>query len=153
MITRLHSCHQRQGSLLVEASLAMGLTAMLALMLMRASLLSISGNQWAIMQTLTDAYLTRETAVANRTPFADVTAVGSAWPDQTAQVPLVNEQTVVLGRLSGGKSVQAILRRFRTPETPQSNEISIAIWRLHSVLTYRIGEEVYTKSRSTLRVQ
>lgn len=131
----------------------MGLTTMLALLLMRASLLSISGNQWAIMQTLTDAYLTRETALANRTPFADATAADSAWPDQTAQVPLVNEQTVTLGRLSGGKSVQAVLRRFRTPEIPQNNEISMAIWRLHSVLTYRIGEEVYTKSRSTLRVQ
>lgn len=154
MKTRLRpGFHSRQGSLLIEVSVALGLTTMLALVLMRASLLAISGNQWSIMQTLTDAYLSRETALANRIPFADVAGDTSAWPAQATGAPVASEQTVTLGRLPGGQGVSAVLRRFRTSETGDNQSIAMAVWRLHSVLTYRIGEDEYTKSRSILRVQ
>ncbi|MEN3943766.1 hypothetical protein WJU23_20870 [Prosthecobacter sp. SYSU 5D2] len=145
----------RRGSLLVEVSLAMGLTALVALVLMRASLLAISGNQWTVMQTLTDAYLTRETALANRLPFADVTGEASAWPaaNLDSEDVVVDEQTVTLGRLAGGTAVQGVIRRFRTQEAAPVSEVSQAVWRLHSILAYNIGDEQYTKSRSVLRVQ
>lgn len=154
-MTRLFQARssRRTGSLLVEVSVAMGLATMLALVLMRASMISISSNQWTIMQTLTDAYLTRETALANRTAFADVIASGSAWPNQALDIPPVSEQTVTLGKLPGGKAVTGVLKRCRVAETPQGSAMPLAIWRLHSVLVYQVGDEVYSKSRSVLRVQ
>lgn len=155
MTTHFQSRPRRRGSLLIEVSLAMGLTAMLAMLLMRASLLAITGNQWSVMQTLTDACLTRETALANRIPFADVTGEASAWPALSDEVgsPGVSEQTIVMGRLPGGVAVQGLLKRFRTQETEPADELSQTVWRLHSVLAYNIGEEQYVKTRSVLRVQ
>ncbi|MFO1484259.1 MAG: hypothetical protein U1F71_12950 [Verrucomicrobiaceae bacterium] len=140
-----------QGSLLIEVSAALALTSALALVLMRASLLAISGNQWTIMQTLTDAYLSREAALSNRLPFADLTSAQSAWPE-LGNDPLP-EQTVTLGRVAGGKAVQGTLKRFRTAEVASNAEAPLTVWRLHSILSYRIGSQEYVKSRSTLRLQ
>lgn len=62
----------QSGSLLIEASIALGLAVFLALMSLKASMLAVSGNQWTIMQTLSDAYMTRETALSHRMPIAEV---------------------------------------------------------------------------------
>ncbi len=150
---RLGPRHE-QGSLLLEVSVAMGFTALLALMVMKASLLALSNNQWTIMQTLTDAYLTRETALSNRVPLADLTGATSQWPDATADDPPKLQQPVTLGKLVNGKTVEATLTRFRVNETPVPDaDTGIAVWRLHSVLAYQVGEKQYVKSRSTLRMQ
>ena len=142
-----------KGSLLVEVSVAMGFAALVALVLMKASLLAIGGNQWTIMQTLTDSYLTRETALANRIPFADLTGANSNWPD-SAGTPARIKQTVTLGKLPGGIAVQADLTRFRSNETaPDDADTRLTVWRVYSVLTYRMGDQQYVKSRSTLRMQ
>jgi hypothetical protein len=138
--------------LLIEVSMALALTAALALVIMRASLLAISGNQWTIMQTLTDAYLSRESALSNRLPFADLTSAQSSWPELTDDP--VPEQTVALGRVAGGQAVNGTLKRFRTAEVASNNvEATLTVWRLHSILSYRIGSQEYVKSRSTLRLQ
>jgi len=139
------------GSLLIEVSASLALTSALALIIMRSSLLAISGNQWTIMQTLTDAYLSRESALANRLPFADLTASQSAWPD--IAVDPVPELNVTLGRVAGGQEMQGTLRRFRAAEVASNTETPLTVWRLHSVLSYRIGSQEYLKSRSTLRLQ
>ena len=140
--------------MLVEVSLGMGLTAVLSLMLMKAALLALSNNQWTIMQTLTDAYMTRETALSNRVPVADITAVGSQWPDKSADNPPYAVQNISLGKTAGGYTVNATLTRFRVNETPAENaDTGISVWRLHSILTYKVGEAEYVKSRATLRTQ
>lgn len=144
-------CLRSHGSLLIEVSVALFLTSALALIMMRASLLAISGNQWTIMQTLTDAYLSRESALSIRLPFADLTGTLSAWPDIAADP--VPEQTVTLGRVAGGQAVQGTLQRFRTAEVASAAESPLTVWRLHSVLSYRVGSQEYLKSRSTLRLQ
>lgn len=132
----------------------MGLASALALILMKASLLALGNNQWTIMQTLTDAYLTRETALSHRVPMSNLTGAGSPWPDQSADDPPHLQQTVTLGKTSGGYPVTATLTRFRVNETPPADtDTGIAVWRLHSVLTYKIGDDSYVKSRATLRVQ
>jgi|APTNR8051073442_1049403.scaffolds.fasta_scaffold05569_4 hypothetical protein len=151
LICRQHPCSR--GSLLIEVSAALALTATLALVIMRASLLSISGNQWTIMQTLTDAYLSRESALANRLPFADLTGEASAWPDLANEEMPVAPQTVTVGRVAGGQVVQGTLRRFRTSEVASNMEAPLTVWRLHSVLSYNVGSQEYVKSRSTLRLQ
>ncbi len=150
------TCLQRlrpRGSLLIEVSVALALTSMLALLIMRASLLSISGNQWTIMQTLTDAYLSRESALANRLPFADFTSSESTWPDLADDKVPLPEQTVMLGRVAGGQEVKGTLKRFRTAEIASNAEAPLTVWRLHSILSYRVGSQEYVKSRSTLRLQ
>lgn len=144
----------RQGGVLVEVSIAMGLAAVVALIVMRASLLALSNNQWTIMQTLTDAFLTRETALSNRVPVTDLTASNSAWPDRSSDDPPIRQQTIELGKLAGGKPVTATLARFRTNETaPGASETPIEVWRLYSVLYYNIDGKEYFKSRSTLRTR
>jgi hypothetical protein len=145
---------REQGSVLVEVSLGMGMTSFLALILMKASLLALSNNQWTIMQTLTDAYLTRETALAHRVPVADLTGPDTKWPDSAVDDPPRLVQTVELGRTAGNHAVNGTLTRYRVDETPADNaDTGIAVWRLHSVLTYKIGDAEYVKSRSTLRMQ
>ena len=139
--------------MLVEVSLGMGLASVLALILMKASLLAVSNNQWTIMQTMTDAYLTRETALSHRVPMADLTGAESAWPDAAGD-PARSVQTVSLGKTAGAHPVSATLTRFRVNETPADDaDTGIAVWRLHSILTYKVGENEYVKSRATLRIQ
>lgn len=140
------------GSLLLEASVALGMVSALALLLMRGSLLAITGNQWAVMQTLTDACLTRETALATRLPFADIEAENSPW-SAPAGLGEVAGQPVTLGKMAGGQPVAGTLRRFRTIEPVNGVETGVTAWRLHSVLTYTIGDDDYVKTRSTLRTR
>lgn len=143
---------RRDGNVLVEVSLAMAFAVFLALLAMRGSLLAISSNQWTIMQTLTDAYLTRETALSVRVPWADLTAADSPWPEQGVAVPA--QQAVTLGRLPGGRQVNAQLTRFRVNATQaDQTDTGISAWRLHSILDYTVGGQRYVKSRSTLRAQ
>jgi hypothetical protein len=140
----------QRGSLLLEVSVAMGVAAFVALLVMKASLLAISNTGWTVMQTMSDAYLSRETALSNRVPVADLTGPGSLWPDVSAPA----QTAVTLGKLAGGKVVSGTLTRFRVDETPPGEtDTTLAVWRLHSVLTYRIGDEDYVKSRTTLRMQ
>ena len=50
--------------------------------------------------------------------------------------------------------VQGELTRFRTNETRADEpETRMLIWRVHSVLTYQVGEHEYVKSRSIVRMQ
>jgi hypothetical protein len=134
----------------------MWLATMLALLLMRASLLALGSSQWTIMQTLTDAYLTRETALAHRLPLADLTDPESPWPNASAGEARF-EATVSLGRMAGGNEVTASIVRFRVNPSPPANvedgAPDVGVWRLHSVLTYRVGEQNYVKSRTVLRTQ
>jgi hypothetical protein len=139
--------------MLLEASIGLGAAVLVALLMMKASLLAITGNEWTSMQTLTDALLTRETALANRVPFAEITATPSLWPDVAGGVALTPE-TVELGKVMGGTAVTGKLTRFRVDEAdPTQPEVNLSVWRLHSILKYSVGEDEYVKSSSTLRVQ
>lgn len=143
----------RRGSVLVEASIALAAATLLALLMMKATLLAIGGNDWTTMQTLTDALLTRETALANRVPFAQITANDSMWPDSAGGVA-GDPVTIELGKIMGGSPVTAKLTRYRVNEANASDpDVNLAVWRLHSVLQYNVGENQYVKSSSTLRAQ
>jgi hypothetical protein len=142
----------RQGSILIEVSIAVAFATFLGLFTMKASLLAISNNQWVILQTLTDAYLTRETALSLRIPLANLTDNDSPWPNQEGVAPA--KETVTIGRLPGGAPVQAQLTRYRFDVTqPDAVDTGISTWRLHSILEYSVGGQRYVKSRSTLRMQ
>lgn len=128
----------------------MGFAAVVALVVLRASLLALSSNQWTTMQTLTDAYLSRETALSNRVPMADITASPSDWPLQEDAAP----RTISLGKVAGGNTINGTLTRFRVNQAPVTNAVTgLAVWRLHSVLSYKVDGKKYVKSCSTLRMQ
>lgn len=133
--------------------MALGAAVLLALLMLKASMLSISGNEWISMQTLTDSVLTRETAMANRVPFSEIAATTSLWPDVAGGVALT-PQTVELGKIMGGTAVTGELTRFRVNEAdPLQPEVNLSVWRLHSIIRYNVGGNDYVKSSSTLRVQ
>jgi hypothetical protein len=144
----------RRGSLIIEATVSVAFASVLTLLLLKGSLVGLSSNQWTVMQTLTDAYLTKETALANRIPLEDILGANSEWPDPLTDIPPRKEMTVSLGKLAGGTAVQGQLVRFRTNETQGDDAVTNSdIYRLYSVLTYRVGDKDYYKSRSTLRMQ
>jgi hypothetical protein len=143
----------RRGSILVEASIALGAAILLGLLMMKASLLAIGGNDWTTMQTLTDALLTRETALANRVPFAEIASGTSLWPDSAGDVAGAPE-TIEIGKMMGGTPVTAKLIRYRVNQANTSEpDVNLTVWRLHSVLQYNVGGNQYVKSSSTLRAQ
>ncbi len=140
----------RRGSLLLEICISIGLASFLALFVLRSSLLAIASNQWIVMQTLTDAFMSGETALATRVPFAELEAAGSTWPAQSESLSVPIE----LGKITGGRVVSGNLRRFRSSQNiPDGTGASIILVRLQSVLTYRVGERQYMKTRSTVRTQ
>lgn len=133
--------------------MGLGMTALLGLVLMKGAMLALSGNQWTTLQTLTDAYMTKETALAKRTPLADITAPVSPWPDGTQTLPQTSTM-VTLGKLPGGIAVTGQLTRFRINATVGDDTVAaLTVWRLHSILRYKIGEKDYVKNISTLRAQ
>jgi hypothetical protein len=152
-VLRSRRRRSQRGSVLVEASIALGAATLLALMMMKATLLAIGGNDWTTMQTLTDALLTRETALANRVPFAEITSGTSLWPDSAGNVA-GEPQTIEIGRIMGGAPVTATLIRYRVNQANATDpDVNLAVWRLHSVIQYNVGPNQYVKSSSTLRAQ
>lgn len=157
----------RRGFVLVEATIAMSILTVLGLVLFKLSLNILTPRQWALQQTVTDAYMTYERAYAQRVPFETVTAADSPWPIS----PATTQSTVVLGRLpgkdtesSGSRVISGTIYRYRTADpgnypidggtgTPATNPAGIKVWRLQSVVSYRIGGREYIKSRTVVRTQ
>jgi type II secretory pathway pseudopilin PulG len=146
--------------LLVEAMIALSILTVIGLVMLKLSLNIVGPRQWVLQQTMSDAYLTFERAYAERIPFDDLLAVGSPWP----QFPQTSTSQVEIGRLPGGTPVMGTLTRTRIPDaqnypldggsgTTTTNPAAMKIWRAQSVLTYRIGDRPYAKSRSVVRSQ
>ena len=132
----------------------------LSLILMKLSLNVTAPRQWTLQQTVTDAHLTYEKALAQRMAFSDLLAAGSPWP----AYPAKSTQTIELGKLPGGKAIEGtvIRTRFADPQNfpadggsgnTTSNPAGIRVWRFQSLLTYSIGGRQYVKSRTVVRSQ
>ncbi|MCB1063473.1 MAG: hypothetical protein KDN20_11205 [Verrucomicrobiae bacterium] len=153
--------HRRnRGSFIVEAAIGYGVMMLVALLMLKASRTVTATQQWTVMQGLTDAFLTQETAIGNRIPFDDMTAAASLWP----VYPTMATSTVIIGRLPGGTPVTATLQRTRHADdnnlsenggngTAVSNPAGMEAWQLQSFLVYRIGTRDYVKSRTMLRIR
>jgi hypothetical protein len=142
------------GSVLLEVSIGLALTAFVAVATLRQSMLAISAGQWAAMQAVTDAYLTRETALATRLPYDQLQQSGH-WPP----VSDATSVTVSLGSIAdpaghGTLTVTGRLTRSSSSETISADNLpEVRLTRLDSVLSYQIGGQSYLKSRSTLRTR
>ncbi len=153
----------RGGFVLVEAMIALSILTLLGLCLLKLSLSILHPRQWILQQSLSDAYMTFERAYAERIPFNELTGPDSPWPASTVngsnKVMLVNKSTSVatIGRLPGGAEVTGTVTRTRYPDAanddPTSNPAAMQIWKVQSVLTYKVGNRSYAKSRTVIRAQ
>lgn len=150
-----------RGMFLIEATLSLSILTVIGLTLLKLSLNILEPRQWTLQQSVTDAYLTYERAYAERVPFETLTSVSSPWP----AFPSTSTTTEVeIGRLPGGAPVTGTITRTRIPDpgnypidggsgTAFTNPAAMKIWRVQSVLTYRVGNVTYAKSRTVLRSQ
>ena len=148
------------GIALIEATIGLGGLVVVSLLLFKASLSATAAQRWTVIQAMTDAYMTRETAVAKRVPFDDILALDSLWPAH----PAMSTQEVELGRLPGGFAVTATLNRTRIADVNNfasaggsgsaiSNPAKMEVWRLRSFLDYSVAQRQYVKSRTVIRTR
>jgi len=150
---------------LLEALASLTTLTILGLVLLKLSLNILAPRQWIIRQTVTDAYMTFERAYAERIPFDDFVAAGSPWPLSTAAT--INRTTtanVEIGRLPGAIPILGTVTRTRFADptnlpadggtgTVATNPSAMKVYELQSVLTFRVGNRTYAKSRTVVRSQ
>lgn len=150
---------------MLEALASLTTITVLGLVLLKLSLNILAPRQWTIRQTVSDAYMTFERAYAERVPFDDLVAVGSPWPLSTAAA--INRTTisnVEIGRLPGGVPILGTVTRTRFADpnnlpadggtgTVATNPSAMKIYEVQSVLTYKVGNRTYAKSRTVVRSQ
>lgn len=146
--------------------MSLSILTVLGLVLLKLSLNILAPRQWILQQTVSDAYLTYERAFAERIPFENLLANDSPWP----VYPATSTSTVEIGRLPGNAVITGTVVRTRiadpanfpidggdptkTPaEVLATNPAAMKVWRAQSVLTYKVGDTTYAKSRTVLRSQ
>lgn len=150
--------------MLVEATLSLTVLSLVGLVMLKLSLNILQPRQWVLRQTLTDAYMSYERAFAERLPFDSLLANDSPWP----AYPATSNIEIELGRLPGGIPVMGTVTRTRIADPNNhpidggaitqlsatvNNPARMKIWKVQSVLSYRIGKRPYLKSRTVIRSQ
>jgi hypothetical protein len=155
----------------MEAMMALSLLTVLGLVLLKLSLNILTPRQWILQQVVTDAYMSYERAYAERIPFDSLLAANSPWPASTTST--INKATTVVevGRLPAvlpnfpdGVPITGTVTRTRFPDpgnypidggsgTIDTNPAAMKVWKVQSVLTYKVGKRTYAKSRTVLRSQ
>lgn len=136
--------------------IALTTLTLIGLLLLKLSINILSPRQWALHQSLADAYMGFERSLAERVPFEDLEADDSLWPEY----PDTAAQEVEIGRLPDARPINGTITRTRMtdavnfPENDTAvNPSSMKVWKAQSVLTYEIGDRSYAKSRTVLRSQ
>lgn len=152
--------HLRRGALLIEMVVAISLLTTIGIIVFKSSLDLMAPRQWVLHQNVADSYMTFEEAHAARISFEEFTEATSPWP----VFPNTSSEDVEIGILPGGRPINGTVVRTRTPDpnnlavaggtgTIATNPAEMETWQLESHLTYRIGEQTYVKSRTTVRSQ
>ncbi len=140
--------------------MAMTMLTALGLALLKLTLNVTTPRQWTLQQSITDAYMSFEKASAQRQAFETVTSTGSQWPVN----PSISTTNVTFGKLPGGKAITGTVYRTRYADTNNlpakggsgttaTNPTSMEVWRLQSVISYKVGTRTYYKSRTVVRSQ
>jgi hypothetical protein len=155
----------------MEAMMGLSLLVVLGLVLLKLSLNVLAPRQWILQQTVSDAYMTFERAYAERIPFENLVAADSPWPASTSSTINSKNLTVEIGRLPrvlpnfpAGVPIIGTVTRTRFPDpgnypfdggsgTVATNPAAMKVWKVQSVLTYKVGNRTYAKSRTVLRTQ
>lgn len=154
------SPRSRSGIALLEVTLGIAALVILAFLLLLLSINSIKAQRWTVMQTLSDAYMSREIALGKRMQFQRLTENDSLWPPS----PQVSTQEVTIGRLPNGNPVKAVLKRTREAASNNlaaaggtgdetSNPVGMESWKLQSHLIYNVSDRPYVKTRTVIRTR
>jgi hypothetical protein len=146
--------------LLIEAGLSLSILTFVGLLCLKLSLNILTPRQWGLQASLTDAYMTYERAFAERIPYDDLVANGSPWP----AFPPTVATSVEIDRLPGSRPVLGTVTRTRVPDegnypidggtgTLATNPAAMKVWKVQSIVTYKVGNRNYAKSRTVLRAQ
>lgn len=149
-----------RGSALIEIAMSYGALVIVALLTLKASVNATATQAWTVKQSMTDAFITRESALASRIPFDEVVGSSSLW----TLSPGVSTSLTTIGKLPGGQPVTATVYRTRIPNannlpsaggtgTATTNPSGSETWSLQSILVYKVGDRQYMKSRTVLRVR
>ena len=150
-----------RGVALFEVTLSLATLIIIALVALKASLNVVEAQRWTLIQSLSDAYLTREVARANRIPFSELkNPLETQWPTY----PESTSEEVEIGRLPGAIPVEAKLIRTKYPArqnliskggelTIPENPTRMETWLIKSFLSYRLAGRDYVKSRTIVRVR
>jgi hypothetical protein len=149
-----------RGTALIEATMTMVVLSVLGLVMFKMALNITTPRQWTLQQTLTDAYMTYEKAYAQRVPFERLIADDSPWP----VFPRKAEEDVEIGRLPGGRPLTGKVVRTRVADsnnlpayggngTAATNPAGMQVWKVQSIIRYKIGSLDYVKTRTVIRVQ
>lgn len=156
----------KRGALLLEASIGIMLLGIVGTMVLRTTLSAMRAQNWTVMQTYTDAYMTFEVALANRIPVNDFLDPASIYPLSAdtanfvfapAAAPVdpttgLAPNQVVLGSKVGGENIIGTIRRTRFDlSDPNFAFTGQQSWALQSVLQYRVNGRTYVKSRQVIR--
>lgn len=149
-----------RGSAIIDIAVSYATLVIVALLTLKASINAAGTQTWTVKQAMSDAYLTRESALGQRIPFDEINSNASLW----ALSPNVATTTVTIGKLPGGVPVTATLHRTRIPApnnlpsaggsgNANTNPASTEVWKLQSLLVYDIQGREYVKSRTSLRIR
>jgi Prokaryotic N-terminal methylation motif len=159
----------RQGFLLIEAMISLSILTVIGLVLLKLSMNILAPRQWIMQQTLADAYMSLERSTAERIPFATLVGTTSPWPNFAAGgIAVTNNVSIgaLPDRAETGNPVIGMVTRTRFADrnnlvadggestaATNTNPASMNIWRVQSVLTFKIGANQYVKSRTVIRSQ
>lgn len=156
-----HKRRSRGGFALIEVTLSLIILMALGVMMLQAGMNVLTPRQWALHQSITDAYLTSEKTLAQRLSFEQILSEDSPWQEEAQTVD------VDFGRLPGGLAVSGQVIRTRVPDDTHlldvegnvapaptdDNPSDVVVWRFRSVAVYQIGGREYVKSRTVIRSQ
>ncbi len=145
--------------------ISLSILTVIGLVLLKLSMNILAPRQWIMQQTLADAYMSLERSTAERIPFAILTGASSPWPNfATGRIAVTNNVSIgaLPDRAATGVPIIGTVTRTRFADTNNlaanggvgttaTNPASMNIWRIQSVLTFRVGANQYVKSRTVIR--
>ncbi|MGJ8725759.1 MAG: hypothetical protein ACSHYB_14460 [Roseibacillus sp.] len=158
--------------MLVELSLAVSLLLFISLWSFRTNLQTIRPRNWAMVQTITDAYMTGPLAQAESVDFNELLDdTVTDWPTYpnkktttdvlVGTLPVGTDEstgTLVLRKIKGTLVQTKQPAANNLPANPTAAQIAanparVESWLVQSHLTYSVGSRTYIKSRSTVRTR
>ncbi|MCB1091275.1 MAG: hypothetical protein KDL87_07085, partial [Verrucomicrobiae bacterium] len=132
-----HRQRKPLGSILIEVTSALGVLMVLSVYFMKSAMTVTSGQRWTVVQSMTDAFMTQESALGNRLPLDDLKSANSLFPTY----PNVSSAAVEIGKLPGGRSLMGTLKRTKIADSnnlsgagglgdANSNPASMEGWKL-----------------------
>ena len=133
------------GSGLFEVSLALFLLITVAVYSMQTALAAYQAQNWSVIQTMTDAQASIETAFAQRWIYGQIASSGR-WP----VYPQFVSSTVTAGQTPYGPVNVEVRRTCHVNTDPVSG---VQYYLLESYVTYTSGKRSYCKLSKVVRTQ